>query len=91
MDTQLGFADHAGTGPFWINLQNGGIEPGSRVTASICELDANGNPKTGDAIMSIQNVVPLNGQVAFHVAIMRDAVNPWPGNLPFRVSFAFVT
>ncbi|MEU7022905.1 hypothetical protein ABZ990_19920 [Streptomyces sp. NPDC046203] len=91
MDAQLAFADHGGTGPFWFTTPNGGIEPGSRVTASICELDANGNPQTGAAVMTVQNVVPLNSEIAFHVSIMQDAVNPWPNPLNFRVSYMFVT
>ncbi|MBT2385449.1 hypothetical protein [Streptomyces sp. ISL-11] len=52
----------------------------SSIVASICELDANGNPFVGSARMTVHNVAALDGRYDVWVNI------EWPSNLTYRLT-----
>jgi hypothetical protein len=79
--------DRVGRGLNWFNKgwPNVTINRLSQIAVSICELDANGNPKIGAADMQILNVVPANDStvwVRYNVAFATA--------LPIRFNFIVV-
>ncbi|MFD8754064.1 hypothetical protein ACFV0O_24240 [Kitasatospora sp. NPDC059577] len=81
-------ADSTGRGEFWQNFNESNANPAKGIVASICELGFEGIPQAGDAVMTVHNVVPVNGQIAFRISIKRTDGSDWPNDLHYRVIYA---
>ena len=61
-----------GNGVQTFKINDSRITPFSDVTASIGEMDANFRPHMGDAVMTVHNVVPVEGGVLVRVNVAHD-------------------
>ncbi|MDT3399028.1 hypothetical protein RKE29_20670 [Streptomyces sp. B1866] len=71
-------------GVFSRNLSAPLTDRTTQVYASIAEIDNQDNPHLGDAVMTVHDVVPLDGQRV----IVRGEVS-WPAPLNVRVNMFF--
>ncbi|MFE6052512.1 hypothetical protein ACFQ6N_17300 [Kitasatospora sp. NPDC056446] len=82
--------DGIGTGHFWVHVPDGQMTGHRALVASVCELNAQtGFPQPGDAVFTMHNAVPMPGEALFHISILRDAINPWPNPLHYRIFFHY--
>lgn len=81
------FVDFRGSGPFahTASLGTDKVNAFSQVAVSMTELDSEGNPFLGSAIMTVNNVVPrANGDI-----IVRGHIH-WESNLRVRLNYIIV-
>jgi hypothetical protein len=81
------FVDFSGSGPFAHreSLGTDQVNAFSQVAVSMTELDSDGNPFLGSAIMTVNNVVPrANGDI-----IVRGHIH-WESTLRVRLNYIIV-